>query len=79
MTQVPAPNLQDRILSLFRARDKHEERDLEAELRQVFRDETRRTRRRIAAELKELREIMHERHTSIADTTKILRHIRDTQ
>ncbi len=79
MAQIHVRNLEDWIVSSLRERAQHHGRSLEAELRQVLRDEALRPRRRIAAELKELRETMHEQHGPMADTTAILRQIRDSE
>jgi plasmid stability protein len=79
MAQIHVRNLEDWIVNSLRERAQHNGRSLVAELRQVLRDEALRSRRRIAAELKELRETMHEQHGPMADTTAIIRQMRDAE
>jgi antitoxin FitA len=79
MSQINVRNLDEWIVESLRERAQQHGRSLEAELRQVLRDEALRPRRRIAAELKQLREQMLEQHGPMADTTEILRQIRDTE
>ncbi|HEY7330461.1 MAG TPA: hypothetical protein VH592_22665 [Gemmataceae bacterium] len=79
MAQIHVRNLEEWIVSSLRERAQHNGRSLEAELRQVLRDEALRPRRRIATELKQLRERMHEQHGPLADTTAIIRQMRDTE
>jgi plasmid stability protein len=79
MSQIHVRNLDDWIVESLRERARHNGRSLEAELRQVLRDEALRSRRRIQAEVKQLREEIHEQYGPMADTTKILRQMRDAE
>jgi plasmid stability protein len=79
MAQIHVRNLDDWIVSSLRERAQQNGRSLEAELRQVLRDEALRPRKRIAAELKQLRESMHEQYGPLADTTAIIRQMRDAE
>jgi plasmid stability protein len=79
MAQIHVRNLEDWIVSSLRERAQHNGRSLEAELREVLRDEALRQRRRIAAEAKQLREEIHEKYGPMADTTAIIRQMRDAE
>jgi antitoxin FitA len=79
MSQIHVRNLDEWIVDSLRERARQHGRSLEAELRQVLRDEALRPRRRIAAELKQLRESMDEQYGPLADTTAIIRQMRDTE
>jgi antitoxin FitA len=79
MAQIHVRNLEEWIVSSLRERAQHNGRSLEAELREVLRDEALRPRRRIAAEAKQLREEIHEQYGPMADTTAIIRQMRDTE
>ena len=79
MAQIHVRNLEGWVVASFRERAERHGRSLEAELRDVLRDEALRNRRRIAAELKELREQMEQQYGPLADTTALLRQMRDAE
>ena len=79
MAQIHVRNLDDWIVASFRERAQRNGRSLEAELREALRDEALRSRRRIAGELKTLRDRMEEQYGPLADTTAVLRQMRDAE
>ncbi len=79
MAQIHVRNLDEWIVSSLRERAQHNGRSLEAELRQMLREEALRPRRRIATELKQLREEMDEKYGPWADSTAVLRQMRDAE
>jgi antitoxin FitA len=79
MAQINVRNLEDWVVASFRERAERNGRSLEAELRDALRNEALRTRRRIAAELKQLRDSMEQQYGPLADTTTILRQMRDAE
>jgi plasmid stability protein len=79
MAQINVRSLEDWVVASFRERAERNGRSLEAELRDALRNEALRTRRRIAAELKQLRDSMEQQSGPLADTTTILRQMRDAE